>query len=107
MAGNRKRQEETGDDHNRNRGAAEALGAPGEGHGFIQDKPGSMLAMEMGTGKTRIAIDHMERLEARRTLVLAPLSVVDHVWPGEIRRHGRRQATIIPWGTGSPTSGPS
>ena len=51
---------------------------------FIRDKPGAMLAMEMGTGKTRVAIDHMEELEARRTLVLAPLSVVDHVWPREM-----------------------
>ena len=31
---------------------------------FIRDKPGAMLAMEMGTGKTRVAIDHMEELEA-------------------------------------------
>ena len=30
--------------------------------------------------------------------VLAPLSVVNHVWPGEIRRHSHRQATIIPLG---------
>ena len=70
---------------------------------FIQDKTGAMLAMEMGTGKTRIAIDHMERLETRRTLILAPLSVVDHVWPSEIRKHGRRQATIIPLGDRYPS----
>ena len=69
---------------------------------FIRDKPGAMLAMEMGTGKTRVAIDHMEELEARRTLVLAPLSVVDHVWPREIRIHGRRLITIISLGTETP-----
>ena len=65
---------------------------------FIRNKPGAMLALEMGTGKTKVAIDHMEQLDARRTLVLAPLSVVNHVWPGEIRRHSHRQATIIPLG---------
>ena len=69
---------------------------------FIRDKPGAMLAMEMGTGKTRVAIDHMEELEARRTLVLAPLSVVDHVWPREIRTHGRRPTTIISLGDKFP-----
>ena len=69
---------------------------------FIRDKPGAMLAMEMGTGKTRVAIDHMEALDARRTLVLAPLSVVDHVWPREIRTHGRRPTTIISLGDKFP-----
>ena len=69
---------------------------------FIRDKPGAMLAMEMGTGKTRVAIDHMEELDARRTLVLAPLSVVDHVWPREIRTHGRRPTTIISLGDKFP-----
>ena len=50
------------------------------------------------THNTKVAIDHMEELEARRTLVLAPLSVVDHVWPREIRTHGRRLTTIISLG---------
>ncbi len=67
---------------------------------FIADKPGAMLALEMGCGKTYIAINHMERLDARRTLILAPLSVVDHVWPGEIRKHGTRDnVTVIPLGS--------
>ena len=69
---------------------------------FIRDKPGAMLALEMGCGKTKVAINHMEELDARRTLVLAPLSVVNHVWPGEIRKHSRRQATIVPLGDQHP-----
>ena len=69
---------------------------------FIRDKPGAMLAMDMGVGKTKIAIDLMEEIEARRTLIMAPLSVVDHVWPREIRTHSRRQATIIPLGDQLP-----
>ena len=39
---------------------------------FIRNKTGAMLALEMGTGKTKVAINHMEELDARRTLVLAP-----------------------------------
>lgn len=71
---------------------------------FLQDKEGAMLAMEMGTGKTRCAIDFMESIGARLTLILAPLSVVDHVWPREIQKHGSREtATIIPLGTKAGT----
>ena len=69
---------------------------------FVRDKPGAMLAMQMGTGKTKIAIDLMEETESRLTLVLAPLSVVDHVWPGEIRKHSRRAYTAIPLGEKAP-----
>ena len=69
---------------------------------FIRDKPGAMLAMDMGVGKTKIAIDLMEEIEAGRTLIMAPLSVVDHVWPREIRTHSRRPATIIPLGDQLP-----
>ena len=69
---------------------------------FIRDKPGAMLAMDMGVGKTKIAIDLMEEIQAGRTLIMAPLSVVDHVWPREIRTHSRRQATIIPLGDQLP-----
>ena len=71
---------------------------------FLRDKEGAMLAMEMGTGKSKCAIDHMEALDARLTLILAPLSVVDHVWPREIQRHGSREnITIIPLGTKAGT----
>ncbi len=58
--------------------------------------------METGAGKTRIAMEHMENLDSHRALVLAPLSVVDHVWPEEVRKHSRRQATIIPLGNRHP-----
>ena len=39
---------------------------------FIRDKPGAMLAMDMGVGKTKIAIDLMEEIQAGRTLIMAP-----------------------------------
>lgn len=56
---------------------------------FIADKPGAMLAMEMGTGKTRVAIEHIHRIGAKRTLVFAPLSIVDHVWTDQVKTHSR------------------
>ena len=52
------------------------------------------------THNTKVAINHMESTQANLILVLAPLSVVDHVWPREIQRHGSREnLTIIPLGT--------
>ena len=71
---------------------------------FVRDKPGAMLAMEMGTGKSKVAIDLMDETDARLTLILAPMSVVDHVWPREIRTHSRRQATVIPLGDHLPNT---
>ena len=49
---------------------------------FADCRPATMLAMEMGLGKTRCAIRLMEYCE--NILVLAPTSVVDHVWPREL-----------------------
>ena len=60
-----------------------------QGLDFIADKPGAMLAMEMGTGKTAIAIEHIHRIGAKRTLVFAPLSIVDHVWTDQVKTHSR------------------
>lgn len=54
---------------------------------FIAGKPGAMLALDMGCGKTLTAIEHIRRTGARRILVIAPLSVVDHVWPDQVTRH--------------------
>ena len=56
---------------------------------FIEDKPGAMLAMYMGLGKTKCAIDHANRIGAKRILTLAPLSIVDHVWEDQVRKHSR------------------
>ena len=63
---------------------------------FVEDKPGSMLAMEMGTGKTKVAIDLMDTHGYRRVLILCPLSVVAGVWPGEFARHSPAPWTVLP-----------
>lgn len=45
-----------------------------------------LLAMDMGTGKTRTALELIERWGCRRVLILCPKSVV-RVWPGEFSKH--------------------
>lgn len=51
-----------------------------------RDYPGAMLAMDMGTGKTKVAVDLIQNSAARRILILCPKSVID-VWPMEIGKH--------------------
>ena len=68
---------------------------------FVKDKPGSMLAMEMGTGKTKVAIDLMDAQDYRRVLNICPLSVVSGVWPGEFARHSPAPWTVLPLAHGS------
>ena len=66
---------------------------------FIRDKPGALLAMAMGTGKTLCAIALMSELDCRRTLVLCPLSIVDHVWPQQIATHSSADNQVVPLGS--------
>lgn len=53
---------------------------------FAADKPGAMLAMEMGTGKTLTALALLELWQARRVLILCPKSVAP-VWQHEFAKH--------------------
>ena len=55
-------------------------------HSFIHGKAGALLAMEMGTGKTLVAIQRILDLKPKRTLVVAPLAVCE-VWPDEWETH--------------------
>ena len=54
---------------------------------FISDKAGAMLAMDMGTGKSRVIVDLVAQQKYQKVLVLAPLSVVANVWKGEFAKH--------------------
>ena len=63
---------------------------------FLADKPAAMLAMEMGTGKTRVALEFLTARQCRRALILCPLSVVPHVWPAEARLRLGPQAQTRP-----------
>ena len=66
---------------------------------FIIPRPGAMLAMEMGSGKSLCAVALMAESGRQRTLVLCPLSVVDHVWPQQIAAHSAAELQVIPLGS--------
>lgn len=56
---------------------------------------GVMLAMDMGTGKSRTTIDIIQNTEGiRRVMILCPLSVVS-VWPEEFRKHAAIPFRVI------------
>ena len=63
---------------------------------FVKDKAGSMLAMEMGTGKSKVSIDLMDTQDYRQVLIICPLSVVGGVWPGEFAKHSAAPWTVLP-----------
>lgn len=59
-----------------------------EAYQFAMSRPAAMLAMDMGTGKTRVAIDlAMDRNDVWRVLVVCPKAVLS-VWPKELAKHG-------------------
>ena len=60
-----------------------------------------MLAMEMGTGKSKVAIDLMDTQDYRRALIICPLSVVSGVWPGEFAKHSAAPWNVLPLARGS------
>jgi len=54
---------------------------------FALERPACMLDMEMGCGKTRVAIDAiMARIEVRTVLVVCPKAVMG-VWPRELAKY--------------------
>lgn len=62
---------------------------------FAADLPGAMLAMDMGTGKTKVAVDLTNYRGRKRVLITCPKSVVG-VWPREFRAHSSNDYFIIP-----------
>ena len=58
-----------------------------EAYQFAMAHPAIMLNMDMGTGKTRVAIDvAMDRVDVNRILVVCPKAVLG-VWPKELDKH--------------------
>lgn len=64
---------------------------------FIWDKPASMLAMDMGTGKSKVVIDLIANKGYDKILILCPLNVID-IWPKQLYEHHSRHDnyTVIP-----------
>jgi len=65
----------------------------------IKDGGGAMLALDMGTGKTKVAIDVINGLKAKTVLIVCPKSVVT-VWPSEFAKHSWAPYLITPLGNG-------
>lgn len=53
---------------------------------FARDKKGAMLALFMGTGKTKVTIDLIQNRDIKRVLILCPKKVVE-VWPEQLEIH--------------------
>ena len=62
------------------------MASSGQGIPFARGLDAPLLAMAMGTGKSKTAIDLCQNSGGKRFLILCPKSVV-RVWPGEIQRH--------------------
>ena len=69
---------------------------------FAKNLHSTMLAMDMGTGKTKVAIDLIVNRKHSKTLVVCPLSAIS-VWPKEIEKHTKGNISIrsIPLNAGS------
>ena len=67
---------------------------------FARYLTGVMIAFDMGTGKSRIAIDLIQNREHWQVLILCPKSVVA-VWPKEFRKHAVRDYVVITGDEGS------
>lgn len=61
---------------------------------FALSRHGTMLAMAMGTGKSRVAIEIIERRNHRLTVITCPKSVQAN-WPREFSRHGDPARPVI------------
>jgi len=69
---------------------------------FAENKPGVCLAMDMGTGKSAVAVTLAQIWECRRILVLCPKSVVG-VWPREFLKHAGDDFDVLPLIKGTNT----
>ena len=72
-----------------------------EGIEFLKDRKGSMLAWEMGTGKSKAALDYIEEMGFDRVLIIAPQSVVKDVWPVQYARHASPDWNLVSLWKGS------
>jgi len=62
---------------------------------FAEDKPAALLGMDMGCGKSAVAVTLAQIWDSRRVLVLCPKSVVG-VWPREFLKHSGDSFEVLP-----------
>ena len=61
---------------------------------WAHDLRNAMLALDMGTGKSKVVVDLARNLEVSRVLILCPLSVVS-VWPGQFSIHADKDSRHV------------
>ena len=65
-----------------------------EGYWFADSLDACLLAMDMGTGKSKVAVDLIVNWDAFRVLILCPKSVMG-VWRREFAAHAARDYNVI------------
>ena len=71
-----------------------------EAYRYAMPRAATLLNMDMGTGKTKVAIDLAANWVCKRVLVLCPRSVIS-VWDDEITKHGAGSPLTVPLTKGS------
>jgi SNF2 family DNA or RNA helicase len=67
---------------------------------LIAERPSIMLAHEMGTGKTRSALDGLAEADARKIIVLCPKSIIG-VWIRQAGEYHPARWNVLPLARGS------
>lgn len=67
---------------------------------FCKERSAAMLAVKMGKGKSKVAVDLMVNWDCRLVLVLCPKSVIG-IWPRELGKHGPDSYHCLPLDSGS------
>jgi len=66
---------------------------------LLESQTATMLAHDMGTGKTKVVIDAIVNFGWHQTLIVCPKSVIP-VWPEEFAKHAARPVKVIALGEG-------
>ncbi|WP_447983808.1 DEAD/DEAH box helicase [Nitrospira sp. Nam74] len=67
---------------------------------YAKALPAAMLALDMGTGKSKVAIDLIANMGWRSVLIMCPKRVIQ-VWPYQIDLHAASPLTVVPLDEGS------
>jgi SNF2 family DNA or RNA helicase len=67
---------------------------------FANSLSGAMLALDMGTGKTKVTIDLIVNSEDKKILIICPKQVIK-VWPKEFAKHSNENIPVIQIDDGS------
>lgn len=62
---------------------------------FAKDIPGVMLAMDMGTGKTKVSTDLIVNRENQKVLIMCPKSAIDDVWVKQLPIHAGSELHVV------------